>query len=210
MPTSPCRTPRFVYFDLGNVLLYFDHRRAARQMAAVAGLPAELVWKVVFESGLEYRYEAGEISTPEFFEIFCRETSSRPDFDALAEAAGDIFTVNAPVLELLSRFAAAGRRVGLLSNTCELHWNHFASGRYPPIPDAFEAVVLSFRVQAMKPDARIYAQAAELAGAAPSEIFFVDDTAGHVAAAKAFGFDAVQYTSPDALVAELAKRGLAP
>lgn len=210
MPTSPRNPPRFLYFDLGNVLLFFDHRRAARQMAAAAGVPAELVWEVVFASGLEYRYEAGEVSTPEFFEIFCRETNSRPDYAALAAAAGDIFEVNAPVVAAFSRLSAAGHRLGLLSNTCELHWNHFGSGRYPPIPEAFDAVVLSFRVQAMKPDARIYAHAAELAGAAPGEIFFVDDTAGHVASAKAFGFDAVQYTTPAALLAELQKRGVAP
>ena len=208
LPPSEFRPPRFLYFDLGNVLLFFDHRRAARQMAAAAGVPAELVWEVVFASGLEHRYEAGEISTQEFFEIFCRETNSRPDYQALAAAAGDIFEPNQPVIELLARLSAAGQRVGLLSNTCELHWNHFASGYYPPIPEAFQAVVLSFRAGAMKPDERIYAHAAELAGASPGEIFFVDDIAGHVASAKAFGFDAVQYTTPEALAAELEQRGV--
>jgi len=177
-------------------------------MAEVAGVPAERVWEVVFGSGLEHRYEAGELTTPEFYEIFCRESNTRPDYDALAAAAGDLFEANAPVVELLSRLSAAGNRLGLLSNTCELHWNHFASGRYPPIPEAFHAVVLSYRAKAMKPDSRIYAHAAELAGVAPSEIFFVDDIAGHVAGARAFGFDAVQYTSPEALVAELENRSL--
>ena len=207
-PNSDFRLPKFLYFDLGNVLLFFDHRRAARQMAEAAGVPAERVWEVVFASDLENRYEAGEIDTREFFEIFCRETNSRPDYPALAAAAGDIFEPNAPVIDLLGRLSAAGHRVGLLSNTCELHWNHFAGGRYPPIPEAFDAVVLSFRAGAMKPDQRIYAHAAELAGAAPGEIFFVDDIAGHVASARAFGFDAVQYTTPETLVAELDKRGL--
>ena len=202
------RPPKFLYFDLGNVLLYFDHLRAARQMAEVAGVPADLVWDVVFASGLEHRYEAGELSTQEFFEIFCDKTGSRPNFAALAAAAGDLFEINAPVVELLARLSASGHRLGLLSNTCELHWNHFGSGRYPPIPAAFHSVVLSFRAKAMKPDARIYALAAEMAGVAPSEIFFVDDMPGHVASARAFGFDAVQFTSPEALAAELTARGL--
>lgn len=200
--------PSFLYFDLGNVLLFFDHRKAARQMAEVAGVPAELVWEIVFASGLEHRYEAGELSTPEFFEIFCRETNSRPDFQALAAAAGDIFVVNAPLVELLAHLSGRGHRLGLLSNTCEAHWNHFSSGRYPPIPEAFDSVVLSFRVKAMKPDARIYAIAAEQAGVPPHEIFFVDDIAGHVASARDFGFDAVQYTTPEALKVELEKRGV--
>ena len=40
----PPRTPRFLYFDLGNVLLHFDHVLAARQMAAIAGVAHERIW----------------------------------------------------------------------------------------------------------------------------------------------------------------------
>jgi hypothetical protein len=32
-------TPLFLYFDLGNVILHFDHRVAARQIAVLTGLP---------------------------------------------------------------------------------------------------------------------------------------------------------------------------
>ena len=39
--------------------------------------------------------------------------------------------------------------------------------------------------------------------------FYVDDIAGHVAGARSVGFDAVQYTSTDALVAQLRERGVA-
>lgn len=204
----PTKTPSFLYFDLGNVLLFFDHRRAARQMAEVAGVPAELVWEIVFASGLEHQYEAGQISTKEFYEIFCEKIGARPDDQALAAAAGDIFEVNAPLVDLLGQLSAAGHRLGLLSNTCELHWNHFSSGCYPPIPAAFHALALSFRIGCMKPEAKIYAAAAEIAGVAPQEIFFVDDIAGHVASARDFGFDAVQYTTPKALKVELAMRGV--
>ncbi len=69
---------RFLYFDLGNVLLKFDHRLASRQMGEVAGVPADVVWEVVFAGDLEQRYESGEIGDREFYEIFCQQTSSRP------------------------------------------------------------------------------------------------------------------------------------
>jgi hypothetical protein len=32
--------PRFIYFDMGNVLLHFSHERQAEQVAQVAGLMA--------------------------------------------------------------------------------------------------------------------------------------------------------------------------
>jgi putative hydrolase of the HAD superfamily len=201
--------PRFFYFDLGNVLLYFDHRRACRQVAEVAGVSPERVWEVVFASGLEDRYEAGQVSTREFYETFCRETRSRPPLDELAHAASAIFEVNCGVKAVLAQLAAAGCRLGLLSNTNEIHWNYFAGGRYALIPDVFEVLVLSFRVGVMKPQAGIFRAAAEMAGVEPGQIFYVDDVPGHVTAARQAGFDAVQYTTTPALVEALWQRGVA-
>jgi FMN phosphatase YigB (HAD superfamily) len=104
--------------------------------------------------------------------------------------------------------SAAGYRLGLLSNICELHWNYVSDGRFGLLRETFETVALSYQLKAMKPDAKIYLKAAELAGVAPQEIFYVDDIAGHVEGARAVGVDAVQYTTTPALVTELRRRGL--
>ena len=50
--------------------------------------------------------------------------------------------------------------------------------------------------------------AAEMAGCQPQEIFFADDIPGHVAGARAVGFDAVQFTSAAALAEDLRARGI--
>ncbi|MGD9721789.1 MAG: HAD family hydrolase [Pirellulales bacterium] len=200
--------PRFIYFDLGNVLLFFDHRRAARQMAEVAGVPEEVVWQLVFAGDLERQYETGEVDDHQFYEHFCRETGSRPDARALALAGSEIFTPNIALSPIVAALDSAGYRLGILSNTSPAHWHYCSGGRYVLIDRAFDVYALSYELGACKPDARIFAQAAELAGVAPQEIFFVDDIAGHVAGACAAGFDAVQYTTPEALAAELRRRGL--
>lgn len=200
--------PKFIYLDLGNVLLFFDHHQAARQMAEAAGVDAQRVWEVVFASGLNDRYDAGQVTTEDFYETFCRETGARPDFDRLSLAASDIFRVNAPMKAVLAQLAAAGHRLGLLSNTCPIHWDYFADGRYAMIPDVFEAVALSFRLKLTKPDRAIFDRAAQLAGVEPQEIFYTDDMAGHVAGARAAGWDAVQYSGTPALVEQLRRRGV--
>jgi FMN phosphatase YigB (HAD superfamily) len=200
--------PQFLYFDLGNVLLYFDHRRGARQMAEVAGVAPEWVFQVVFQSGLELEYEAGRLTSHQFYEEFCRQTQTRPDYERLARAAGAIFEVNLGAKAVLASLLAAGNRLGLLSNTNEVHWQYFADGRYGLIPEAFETLVLSFEVGTVKPDERIFQVAAERAGVAPEDIFYVDDTLGHVEAARRAGFDAVQYTTTRALVSDLLSRGV--
>ena len=200
--------PSFLYFDLGNVLLNFDHRLACRQMGEVAGAPAEKIWDVVFASDLELRYEAGEISDREFYETFCRETDTRPDYEALLLAGSAIFTPNLSIFPIVAALDAAGYRLGILSNTCPGHWAYCRGGRYGLIDLAFDVYALSYELGACKPSPKIFAGAAALAGVPPQEIFFVDDIAGHVAGARAAGFDAVQYTTTPALAADLRNRGL--
>lgn len=201
-----CMRPDIIYFDLGNVLLLFDHERACRQMAEVAGVDAAKVRRIVFDSDVEIRYEAGEISSREFYELFCRETGTRPDYDELARAAGDIFEVNGPIKPVVGGLASAGQRLGMLSNTCEIHWNWFSGDRFGIIPSMFEVIVLSFRVGAVKPDAKIFQAAAEMAGAAFENILYIDDVPGHVAAARRLGIDAIEYTTTTQLVEELRRR----
>jgi FMN phosphatase YigB (HAD superfamily) len=202
------RTPKFLYFDLGNVLLNFDHRQACRQMGQVAGVEADTVWDVVFAGDLELRYEAGEVNDREFYEIFCRQTGSQPDFDALLLAGSEIFTANTSMIPVVAALDAARYRLGILSNTCPGHWNYCSDGRYGLIRQAFSVYALSYELGACKPAAKIFAGAARLAGVPSDEIFFVDDVAGHVAGARAAGYDAVQYTTTPALVADLRARGL--
>jgi len=200
--------PRFLYFDLGNVLLYFDHRLACRQMGEVAGVPAETVWDVVFAGDVELRYETGEIGDREFYEIFCSRTETRPDFDALLLAASRIFWPNVSIFPVVAGLAAAGCRLGILSNTCPGHWSYCAGGQFALLERGFEAHALSYELGACKPSPEIYRAAAELAGVAPGEIFFVDDVAGHVAGARQAGFDAAQYTTTPKLVDDLRRRGV--
>jgi len=202
------RTPRFLYFDLGNVLLNFDHRQACRQMGDVAGVSADKVWDVVFASDLELRYEAGELDDRQFYEAFCQATDSRADFDKLLLAGSEIFTPNFSMSPLVAALDAARYPLGILSNTCPGHWRYCSDGRFGLLTEAFHIYALSYELRACKPAAKIFEGAAKLAGVPAEEIFFVDDVAANVAGAKAAGFDAVQYTTTPQLVADLRARGV--
>lgn len=199
--------PKFLFFDLGKVLLQFDVDLMCRQIGDVPGIAATLVYQVLLERPLQKDYECGRITTREFYEAFCRETGTRPDFDALLRAASDIFEFNASMIPVVAHLHRAGYRMGILSNTCETHWEHCLR-RFSILGDLFEVYALSYKIGAAKPEPAIFEAAAELAGAAPREIFFTDDIVGHVAGARAAGFDAVQYSSTQQLVADLKARGV--
>ena len=200
--------PAFLYFDLGNVLLYFSHEQGCRQIAEVAGISPEQVRSVLFSSGLQDRCERGELNGHELYRVFCEHSGTQGEFDRLEQAGNEIFTCNQSMIPLLGHLHVARHRMGILSNIGQSHWNYVSSGRYGIITEPFEIQVLSFEVGAIKPDRKIFEHAAEKAGVAPSEIFYTDDRAENVGAAREFGFDAVQYTSTMALARELHKRGV--
>jgi putative hydrolase of the HAD superfamily len=199
--------PEFLYFDLGNVLVTFDMEVMCRQVAAVAGTTAQQVKEAVFEGRLQHRYELGQITTRQFYEAFCRATGTAPDYEALLEAASDIFHLRPSLIPIVAHLHHAGYRLGILSNTCEAHWEH-CRRRFAILDGLFEVHALSYRIAAAKPDAAMFRAAAQLAGVEPAAIFFTDDVPGHVAGARAAGLDAVQFTSVPQLVEELRKRTL--
>jgi putative hydrolase of the HAD superfamily len=204
MATLPC--PEFFYFDLGKVLLDFDHEVACRNVAALTGLSPEVVRLTIFESGLELRYEAGELTTEEFHAEFETRTGAKVAIDLLSHACSDMFALKPEMAPLLAELSAAGHRVGLLSNTNIAHWRYVYPNRYEELWPHFELFALSFELKSLKPLPRIYEQAAALAGVPASAIFFVDDRADNVAGAVAAGLDAIRFESAAQVRQELKRR----
>ena len=198
----------FLYFDLGNVLLYFDHEIACRQMAEVSGLTADQVRRFLFDGNLLAQYEDGTFTRDAFYQEFCRQTNTCADVELLETAASDIFTLNVSMVPVVSKLKDAGYRIGILSNTCESHWNYITRHFKALFPQAFDVLALSYQEGAAKPDKRIFARAAELAGVPATDIFYCDDLPANVEAARRAGFDAVQYTDTPTLVADLRRRGV--
>jgi FMN phosphatase YigB (HAD superfamily) len=197
-------TPKFIYFDLGKVLIDFSFEQMCRQMGRAAGIEPGQV-QAVLAAGLQTDYETGRLDSRAAHEVFCRETGTRPDFEAFSLACNDIFAPIDSMLPVVAQLYQAGYRLGILSNTCEGHWNHCLR-RYTTLREFFSVYALSFQIGAAKPSAAIFCNAAELAGCRPEEIFYTDDIPGHVAGARGAGLDAVVYTSTAELVTELRKR----
>ena len=201
--------PQFIYFDMGNVVLFFSHERMVQQMAAVAGIEPAAAKRILFadKGGLEWAYERGELTREQFYGRFCEAAGVQADIDLLDAAANDIFEINAPVIGLIGRLDGAGYRLGICSNTTFSHWN-YCRARYRALQRAFSVYAISYDLRAMKPDAKFYAEATKLAQVPAECIFFVDDRPENVAGAQAAGWDAVVFESASQLNEELRKRGV--
>ena len=198
---------KFVYFDLGKVLVDFSHEIMCEQMAVVSGTEFQAVWELMFGGGLNEMADRGQISSEQFYSKFCSNLRVQPEYKTLLNAAANIFTIKADVAELAVRIKKNGKRTGILSNTCEIHWD-FVTGNFGDLLQSFDQTVLSFEVGAIKPEQAIYQYAIDMAGCLPDNVFFIDDRKENVDGAIMAGIDAVLYSNTKQLTSDLMSRDL--
>ena len=203
--TTSVSRPEFVYFDLGNVLLFFNHGIAARSMAKVIGVEPSVIKQLVFDSDLQLAYERGELSSREFVDLLSERFGKSLPHDELLEAAADIFVPNMNILPVLDRIKKLGIPMGLLSNTCDAHWKWILQMNYPQLQGWFDPIVLSYEVRSMKPSPEIYDISTQLAKTRPEAIFFTDDRLENIEGAKRAGWQVAPFTSADRLSDLVAK-----
>ena len=198
-----------IVFDLGKVLVDFSVERACTQVAKAVGVSAPQVHSFLFDDGLEFRFEAGELSFLELHRLFEGRFNVSVASSVLKTAAADIFCPLEDSINLLKDLRKQyGRKktFALLSNTNEIHWDHIEKNWN--ISSCFDHTILSFEVKAMKPDEKIYHHALQKIGVSPERCFFVDDLQANIDGAKRVGIDASLYESTEKLRADLSHRGI--
>ena len=174
-----------IVFDFGNVVGFFDHRRATDRLARHCDLSSEAIRAALIESKLEDDFESGRLSVEAFIRRVHRQCGLRCPESVVADVCKDIFWPNPDVCGLIPRLH---RRYQLLlgSNTNELHACQFRQ-QFADVLRHFDALVLSHEIGARKPNAGFFEHCRRLAGCAPAECVFIDDLPANVAGARAPG-----------------------
>jgi FMN phosphatase YigB (HAD superfamily) len=196
-----------IFFDFGNVIASFDHRRATRRFARRSDLTEAEIFAAIYDGALESDFEAGLITAEEFMRTAMVAIDYRGTADDFAREFADIFTANEAIVALLPRLIDRGFRLVLASNTNELHFEFFRAKFAKPLK-SFYALGVSFEAGARKPQPEFFAHCQRLAECKPSEALFIDDIQKNVEGARAFGWDAVQYIDYPQLAADLRGRGI--
>ncbi len=179
---------RIHVFDLGNVLLLYDYAPFWEKVASRclhAGDITDVVRENYQRSGIG---RGGDFHA--FYEGVARALSLDLPLEEFRLAWSDIFTANTPMIEVVRQ---TPRPRFLLSNTDAVHVAWIGE-RFPEVFPLFDGCVLSNEVGAEKPDPAIYRQVERLSGAPPARHIFIDDMAPFVTAARALGWDAIQFT----------------
>jgi len=193
-----------VFFDLGNVLLFFSHERMMQQVADFCQLELPVVKTAVEKLGIPY--ELGNVKSKEIHQEFSDLVKKKLEFNGLMHALSNIFHLNNPVAAIVQELKSKNVPLFVLSNTCEAHFN-YAYEHYSPL-QLFDGYVLSYEVGARKPEKKIFEHALAKAGCSPESCFYTDDIGEYVDAARQLHIDAEQYTTPEKLTEQLALRGL--
>jgi len=195
-----------VIFDLGKVLIPFDFMRGYQGLSGVCSLPVAEIRSRIGSVDLVQRFETGLIEPADFVAQLSKLLALEITYDQFCQIWSSIFLPDPLIPESLVEGISRRHRLLLLSNTNAIHFAMLE--KTYPLLRHFHHKILSHEVRAMKPSPAIYREAIARAGCAPGEIFFTDDIAEYVEAAKREGIDAVQFQSSEQIQRELRARGI--
>ncbi len=188
--------PKAVVFDLGKVLLDFDYGIAIRRIVTRASIPLTAIHKLISESPLLLDYEAGLLTTLQFFDRVKAATGFRGELEEFGGLFADIFSEIAPMVELHSHLRMSRVPTYVFSNTNDLAVRHIR--RQFPFFSQFDGYILSYEQRCMKPAAPFYEALEGLAGLRGPDLAYLDDRPENVEAAVARGWRAHLHQTPEA------------
>lgn len=198
---------RHIVFDIGNVILNWDpevpYRRLIPDEAERRRFLDEvctLAWNAEQDRGRTWR-EAEDLLIAEHpgLEPLIRAYFQNHHEMITGEVAGTVAIIDA--------LADAGRDITALTN--------FSAETFPraqatyPILGRFRGITVSGQARLMKPDLAIYRLHADTFGLVPAATLFFDDNAKNIAAARAAGWQAELFTTPEQMRNDLARYGVA-
>jgi glucose-1-phosphatase len=180
----------FIAFDLGNVLIPFDHMKACRAIGAIFSLDPQYVYERIFEGSIVPAFDLGNLSPSGFTQACSDALKVNLNEDELIDAWTNIFSHD-PEMEKLIEELAENADLCLISNTNCWHYNSVL--RDFPFVEHFPRKLLSYKIHKLKPDPEVFRLALRWAQKGQKNIF-IDDIEENVNSAAAVGFNAIHFS----------------
>jgi len=193
-------------FDLGKVLIDFNFETGVQALHACCSISRDRFEQVLWDETWISRYERGEISTSEFHTYLCETANLKMELPQFCRTWSSVFLPGLIVSEDLLRALKRNYPLILVSNTNEAHVE-FIRAKYR-VFDYFDHHILSYQVGSLKPEPEIFEHAIRRSGCAPEALFFTDDRAENVRAARQLGIHAHQFVSESKLIEALRQAGV--
>lgn len=180
-------------FDLGNVIISFDHNRIVQQIEKYCPYKSDEIYQRILTSSITQDYNLGKISSLEFFDAVKNQLNLQIEFAEFSNIWNSTFDLKPILSEQMFKKLSETYRLMLLSDTNELHFEFIRQNF--PILNYFDNFVLSYQLGVLKPSPEIFLAAVKKAGCLPEECFFTDDVKGNVEGAQKAGIKAFHFVS---------------
>ncbi len=197
-----------IIFDLGNVLVNFDHFLAAQKVASLTSLTPQDIYGLFFNSEITKKFEEGKIPPKKFFSEVKKLLKLKITYGEFLPIWNEIFFLtkdNQKVLRLARRLNKQ-YCLAMLSNINTLHYDYLEEKF--PVFSAFDHIFASFQMGCIKPDPKIYLKALNNMGVLPEEAFYTDDRFDLIEQARKLGIKAYVYKGYEQLKQDLLKEGI--
>lgn len=202
------RAPSVLIFDLGNVLVDFDHSIAAKRISRFCDKSPQEIYELFFASEATLLFEEGKISPQDFFLKVKEMLDLKLSYDSFVPIWNEIFFLsvkNRAVYSLINKLSQH-YRTALVSNINILHYEYLKKNF--PVFGVFRNVFTSFELGAVKPDHSIYRKMLEALGVKPEEAFYTDYRTELVQSARELGMNCFAFTSVEQLKKDLLASGV--
>jgi glucose-1-phosphatase len=197
-----------VVLDLGGVVCRFVPDRRLRALARLTDQPASDIHAALWASGLDTRVDSGDLDHDEAYAAVLgrlgggqgRGQGSGQGGDRVSP--GDLRAAWAaafePDEEVLALVRSLDRPVALFSNNGPITEDCLRR-ELAAVGDAFDLVLLSWRLGATKPDPNAFVEATAQIGVPAQALLYIDDSLDNVRAAARRGWVAHPYRGVDRL-----------
>ena len=178
-------TGKLVLFDLGGVLVEYDHQKTLAELAAIYKFTFEQVRQLT-SGDISRQLGTGELGANAFYQLLVEESGAFSEYARYFEAfTAGMARDQSALAYALSLTHRADVQVGIISNTNEAHAEWLRANLHEF--QHFYPVILSNEVGLVKPDPQIYWQALAPYQIEPHQAIFVDDLVENVRGAEAVG-----------------------
>jgi FMN phosphatase YigB (HAD superfamily) len=197
-----------VIFDLGNVLIDFDHMIAAKRISKFTDKTPQEIFNLFFDSELTALFEEGKITALIFFSEVKKILNLKLDYAEFLPIWNEIFflTEKNQVVYNLAKVLKGYYKIALLSNINILHFDYLKKNF--SVFDVFHNIITSFESGTRKPDPLIYKKTLDLLEAAPQDTFYTDDRAEFIEKAYNLGIRSFVFRDAEQLKRDFLGNGI--
>ena len=195
-----------IIFDVGGVVIFYDHMIAAKKMSKIIGVPAKKILRIISESGSKNKFmELLELGASS--EVYWKEASRQLGVKNLNPRKfnkiwNTIFWPNKEIISIIQELKKK-YKIAILSNIPHTHKKYLS--KIYNLKELFPVRIFSCDVKTRKPESKIFRITLNKLRVKPEETWFIDDKRVNIQGAKKLGMKTILFKNNRQTIRELEK-----